>query len=161
MNHVATFLHLPRHLTCLERVIKWLDSVTPDMRKQIRTLEIEIHYSDSSTAKAYIGFLDDLHSRLSDDATVIYRPSPTSRPYQTHSFGVLWGLGKILHDRDASRLPRFEHPNWILPDRYTTGHAADVWAHGFIPLYFNRSRGHCRRPSLTFGPGLGWFGKKA
>lgn len=139
----------------LERAAQWLDAIGAEAREQIRSFEIDVHMDDAqpfSARTAYGRFMDDLHARLSDEATVVYRPGP-----RCHNAAVLWDLGKIFYDRDPARVPRFEHPRWSVE-----GGNGSVWAvpkHRFYPQYYSSTKYRVARPSLTFGPGQGFFGE--
>ena len=142
--------------SCLKRVTKWLDVIGAEARRQIRSLEIEVHDDNAhlmSPRTAYGAFINDLHARLSEEATVVYRPGP-----RCHNAGVLWELGKIFYDKDLARVPKFEHPHWSVRGwKYWRG---SVWAlprDWFLPL---PTKSRVARPSLTFGPGLGFFGEQ-
>lgn len=129
------------------------------MQKQIRTLEVDLQCDKSTDLEAYTWFVDNLHARLSDKATVLYRPI-----WQTaarHDVAFLWRIGKILHTRDPRRVPRFEHPNWSIQGSPTPGNDANIWASARNPLVYTPKTSHAKRPSLTFGPDRGWFGRDA
>ena len=132
------------------------------MQKQIRTLEVDLQCEPSAVSTdlyAYIWVVDNLHAKLSEKATVIYRPISQMRA--RHDVSVLWGIGKVLHVRDPRRVPRFEHPNWSIRDSHTPGNDADVWAFARNPLAYTPKKRDVDRPSLTFGPDKGWFGREA
>ena len=119
---------------------------------QIRSLEIEVYIGNAHPTfarTAYGPFIDDLHAKLSDESTVVYRPGP-----RCHNAAVLWELGMVFYDRNTARVPKFEHPCWFVP-----GWNGSVWAvpgSSFIP---SSTKYRVARPSLTFGPGLGFFGE--
>ena len=149
-SRIATQLRLWRSRTSLNRVIEWLDFLGKDIRKQIRTIEIELHCDDVATVKTYAGFIDDLHARLSDEATVVYRTVS-----QAQGFAMLFELGRIFHARNPARVLHFEHPNWSVIRNH-----AGLWALTLRDFVYVRTRYRVPGPSLTFGPGLGWFGTK-
>ena len=137
--------------SCLKRVMKWLDAIGVEARMQIRSLEIDVHDSNAywtSTGTEFKSFISDLHARLSDEATVVYRPSP-----RCHNARILWELGKVFYDKDPTHVPKFEHPHWIVD-----GWNGSVWAfpsYLFVPV---STKYRVARPSLTFESGLGFFG---
>ena len=140
--------------SCLKRVTKWLDAIGAHARKEIRFVQVEVHCNNDNPATArtaYESFIDSLHARLSDDATVVYRPGP-----KCHNAAVLWELGEIFYDRDPTRVPGFSHPGWVCSGFDGNG---NVWAIGRAWFVSVPLKQPLARPSLTFGPGLGWFGE--
>ncbi len=141
------WLHcLQREKSCIERVKRWLDAIGPQARKEIRRLEIKIHCEDQTTVKSFARFMDEIHARLPDEATVVYRAVPEKMAKL-----ILWELGKVFYDRDHTRGMVFQSPRWTFGDRRVMGG-------------LNRSQGQyfpnrhdTQRVSLTFGPGMGWF----
>ena len=148
-SRIAEQLRLWRPRICLDRVKRWLDFLGKDTREQIRTIEIELHRDDLTTVETYAGFIDDVHARLSDDATVVYRTVSRAR-----GFAMLFELGRIFQARNPARVLHFEHPNWSLRNN------TNVWASTLQDFVYTRTRYRVPGPSLTFGPRLGWFGRK-
>ena len=148
-----------RHSRCLKKLLDWLDTIGTDTQKEIRTLEIDLQCDASTDMYTYTWFVDNLHAKLSDKATVIYRP--ISKMRARHDVAFLYGIGKVLHAWDRKRVPRFEHPNWSIRDSHTPGTDADVWASARNPLVYTPKKVNVERPSLTFGPDKGWFGGEA
>lgn len=146
---IAEQLRLWRPRTCLDRVKGWLNFLGEDTRKQIRTIEIELHYDDQTTVKTYAGFIDDVHASLSDDATVVYRT--VSQP---QGLAMLFELGRIFQARNPAGVLHFEQSNWSIRNNTNVG-ASTIY--NFV---YTRTRYRVPRPSLTFGPRLGWFGRK-
>ena len=146
----AEQLRLWRSRTRLTRVIEWLDILGEDTRKQIRTIEIELRCHDGATVRKYARFIPDLHARLSDEATVVYRTVS-----QAQGFAMLLELGRMFHARHPARVLPFEHPNWSIIN-------GTIWwlctLHNFV---YTWTAYPVPGPSLTFGPRLGWFGRKA
>ena len=139
--------------SCPKRVTKWLDAIGAEARTQIRSLEFQVHDDKAhlmTTRTAYGTFIGDLHARLSDEATVVYRPGP-----RCHNAAVLWQLGKIFYDKDPARVPEFEHPHWAV-----SGWNGSVWAVPRTSFRPGWTKYRVARPSLTFGPGLGFFGER-
>ena len=147
-----------RRSRCLVQVLDWLDTIGMDMQKQIRTLEIDLQCDKSTDLESYTWFVDNLHAKLSDKATVVYRPILQKRGRQ--DVAVLWGIGKIMYTRDPKRVPQFEHQNWSIRGSPAPGNDAEVWAGAKIPLVYAPKTSHPNRPSLTFGPDKGWFGRE-
>lgn len=148
LSNLAVWLRLWQGKTCLQRATRWLDAIGAEARKQIRTLEVEVHCEGAASAKDYTEIIDHLHSRLSDEATVVYRSA--SRKFDVL---ILYDLGAVFYERDPARVPQFEQ---------------DVWTSATIPWTTTRSllfrlptRYRGPRPTLTFGPGLGWFGNRS
>ena len=143
----------------MKRMISWLDAVGPDMRKEIRNLDIELQCYESVDVTAYSCFIDDLHGRLSDDATVTYRPVAAS---PMNGLEVLYKLGRVFYGRDPGQVPRFEYPAWANPLRAPPGDEDNIWY--YLNPYFLGSpprRRNVEVLSLTFEPGAGWFGGKS
>ena len=153
-----------RYSRCFRKVFEWLNTIGVEMQLEIRTLEIDLQCDTSADMKAYIWFVDNLHARLSEEATVIYRP--TSQMRARHEVAHLWYIGKVLHSRDRNRVPQLEHPNWSINpdwsirDLDTLETAANIWANTKNPLVYTPKKVNVDRPSLTFRPNEGWFGKK-
>lgn len=134
MSHQTT----KRHYTCLERLSRWVDAIGVDMQQQIRTPVFSMICGDSPKVTVYTRFIEDLHARLSDRATVIYRGWGISL---REEHAVLSELADVFQDRDTMRKPRFEHATLPVGQEYVSS---------------------CDRgPSLTFGPGAGWFGRNS
>ena len=150
-----------RQSRCLLKVLNWLDFIGGEMSAQIRILELDLQCDTSADLETYIWFIDNLHAKLSEKATVTYRPISQMRA--RHDVAFMWGIGKELHGRDTRRVPRFEHPNWSIRTKMTTQRngGVGVWAWGRSPLAYTPKKANVDRPSLTFGPDQGWFGKKA
>lgn len=148
-SRIAEQLRLWRPGTCLDRVKRWLDFLGKDTREQIRTIEIELHCDDQTTVKTYAGFIDDVHARLSDEATVVYRTGSRVR-----GLAMLFELGRIFQARNPARVLHFEHPNWSIRNN------TNVWALTLQDFVYTRTRDRVPGPSLTFRPRLGWFGRK-
>ena len=137
--------------TCLERVIGWLDAIGPQARKQIRKIEIELHCDDLREMGNYAPFVHDLHARLPDEATVVYR---SASRYLDQQVLLLKELGKKLFSGDPIRLARLGAAHWF---RKRGG--ASPWEVYLFQLYDEHGRRREEEgPSLTFGPGQGWFG---
>ncbi len=152
LQHVtAWFRPLLGRKTCLERVMRWLDAIGVEARKQIRTLEVDLHMEDPTYVKIYARFMVDLHARLSDEATVVYWSVSQKR-----HFADLWALGNTFYDRDPSRLLRFEYPGRALGPLLDRSAIVWTWTEAQVLDYPIKRRDP--RSSLTFGPGLGWFG---
>ena len=147
-----------RESTCLVKVLNWFDTIGVDMQKQIRTLEINLQCETSLDLYTYVWFVDSLHEKLSDKATVIYRPISQKRA--RHDVSFLWFIGKILHVREPRRVPQFEHPNWSIRGSQGPGNDADVWSWTRNPLVYRPKKRDVDRPTLTFGPDEGWFGRE-
>lgn len=94
---------------------------------------IELHCDDQTTVKTYEGFIDDVHARLSDEAAVVYRT--VSQP-QGHA--MVFELVRIFRARKPVR----------------------VRASTLQDIVYTRTGYRVPGPSLTFGPRLGWFGRK-
>lgn len=141
---------------CFGKMFEWLDTLGVEMQLQIQTLEINLQCDRSADRKAYIWFVDNLHARLSDSATVVYRPISQMRA--RHDVACLWGIGKALYGRNPMRAPRYEHPNWVIRDPQSPENAGNVWASARNPLVYTPKKANVDRPSLTFGPDQGWFG---
>ena len=150
LERLAEWVGLWRHTTCLDRTTRWLDAIGGQTLKQIRILEIEVHPWSATGWRAYVRFIDDLHARLSDETTLVYRS--TARGFE--ALDTLWALGKMFYDRDPSRVPQFEYPGWY-PGLIPTGLFLAGITPGICPPLPSRRLGS--RPSLIFGPGLGWF----
>ena len=148
-SRIAEQLRLWRPGTCLDRVIRWLDFLGKDIRKQIRTIEIELHCDDQTTVKTYAGFIDDVHARLSDEATVVYRT--VSEP---QGLAMLFELSGIFQARNPAGVLHFEQSNWSIRNNTNVG-ASTIY--NFV---YTWTKYRVPRPSLTFGPRLGWFGRK-
>ncbi len=141
--------HQRREKSCLERVIRWLDTIGAEARREIRSLEVEVHCDDLTTAKKFVPFVDDLHAKLSDEATVVYR-AVSREEYDTL---VLRDLGHVFYLRDPTHVPLLEHPEW------TTRNDANPWTFQ-IQYLSKRDRKRAPRPRMTFKAGLGWFGNQ-
>ena len=148
-SRIAEQLRLWRPGTCLDRVKRWLDFLGKDIRKQIRTIEIQLHCDDPTTVKTYAAFIDDVHARLSDEATVVYRT--VSQP---QGLAMLSELGRIFQARNPGRVLHFEQSNWSIRNN------TNVSASTLYNFVYTETRYRVPGPSLTFGPGLGWFGSK-
>ena len=147
---------------CLKKMLAWFDIIGVEMQKQIRTLEIDLQCDKSTDLHAYIWFVDTVHAKLSDKATVIYRPISQMRA--RHDVAFLWGIGRTLHVRDPRRVPQYEHPNWSIRGSHSPeNEAGPLGTLGYAknPLAYTPKRANADRPSLTFGPGEGWFGHEA
>ena len=164
-----------RQSGCTKKVFAWLDAIGM-MQKEIRTLEIDLqcpfHIHEAAANRVlvqeYLLFIDRLHARLSntnknDDATTTttYR-TVTARHRPIDGVGVLWALGKTIHDRDPTHIatvPWFEIPAWIVPvvrvgwpwSRYQ----GDIWAPSRVYFREHEKRRRVGEPSLTFWPGAG------
>ena len=149
LSRIAEQLRLWRPRTCLDRVKRWLDFLGEDTRRQIRKIEIELHCDGLATVETYAGFIDDVHARLSDEATVYYQTVSCAR-----GFAMLFELGRIFQARNPARVLHFKHPNWSLWNN------TNVWASTLQDFVYTPTRYRVPGPSLTFGPRLGWFGKK-
>lgn len=148
-SRIAEQLRLWRPRTCLDRVKGWLDFLGEDTRKQIRTIEIELHCDDLTSVKTYAAFIDDVHARLSDEATVVYRT--VSQP---QGLAMLFELGRIFQARNPARVLHFEQSNWSIRNN------TNVWASTLYNFVYTWTRYRVPGPSLTFGPRLGWFGRE-
>ena len=136
--------------SCLKRLTKLLDTIGAEARTQIRSLEIDVHDDYAHLRTAYGTLIGDLHARLSDEATIVYRPGP-----KCLNAAILWDVGNVFYDKDPARVPKFEHPYWA-----ERGQNGSVWAFPrtwFLPIW---TKYRVARPSLTFGPGLGFFGQQ-
>ena len=155
--HWKALLGSRRHNKCMERVFSWLDAIGADMRKEIRTLDIELQCYESVSVEAYSYFVDDLHDRLSDTATVAYRSVST---HPMNGLAVLWGLGKAFYERDHGQVPRLEYPAWAVPRIHSwNGDDDNIWNTSQSPFSgYPPRRRSVEVPSLTFEPGAGWFG---
>lgn len=131
MSHQTT----KRHPTCLEMWFRWFDAIGVDMQKQIRTLDFSLTCFDSA-CQTYVRFIEDLHPRLSDRATVIYRGLSICPPKER---ALLSGLADAFQNRDTTRAPHLDFPTLPVGQEYVRTRDLD--------------------PSLTFGPGAGWFGR--
>lgn len=140
-----------RKKNCLQRVTRWLDAIGAEARKEIRSLEVEVHCDDSTTVKNLTAFVDDFHAKLSDEATVVYR----AVSYAEYDTMALWDLGNVFYGRDSTHVPLLEHPEWT-----ASGDDANIWLWTDIQVQHLPNRKSGPRPSLTFGPGLGWFGNQ-
>ncbi len=127
--------------------MKWMDTIGADARSQIRNLNVMIYNDDLTAVKLFVRFVERLHAKFSDEATVVYRVLPTKKDALQ-----LWELGKVFSFRHPSRVPLFENPRWVgvmdMSDTWT-------WSRAYALSYPTRNR--AARPRLTFGPGLGWF----
>ena len=149
---------MKQHSKCLKKMLNWLGTIGVEMQKQIRTLEINLQCDPTSDLGTYIWFVDNLHSMLSDhQATVIYRPISQMRA--RHDVAFLWGIGKVLQVGNPGRVPQLEHPNWSVRGSPASGNEADVWTWARNPLAYTPRKPNAERPSLTFGPDEGWFGR--
>ena len=141
-----------REKSCLERVIRWLDAIGAEARREIRSLEVEVQCDDPTAAEKITPFMDDLHAKLSDKATVVYRAA-SRQEYDTL---VLWYLGKVFYGRDPTHAPLLVHPEWK-----ASGDDANIWLWTNFQMHRDcPNRKRAPRPSLTFEPGLGWFGNR-
>lgn len=122
---------------------RWLDAIGPQARREIRRLEIKIHCKDQTTVKSFARFIDELHARLPDEATVVYRVVP-----EKIAKLILWKLGKVFYERHPTRGMVFESPRW---DRRGMG-ILNISQGQYFP-----NRHNAQRVSLTFGPRMGWF----
>ena len=157
--HIWQDPEMKRESRCLKKVLAWFDTIGVKMQKQIQTLEIDLKCDRQTDLYAYIWFVDTLHAKLSDKATVIYRP--ISRMRARHDVSFLWGIGRNLHVRDPRRVPQYEHPNWSLRGSLSPGTGASTMGtlgYARNPLDYTPKKNNVDRPSLTFGPGEGWFG---
>ena len=147
---LAKRLHLSEHRTSQERVTGWLDAIGEQARRQIRRVEMEIECGKDArlTAEYYAPFIDELHARLPDEATVVYRALGSER----RQLKLLWELGKIFHGRDARRTPLLEYHRFSMDMQ-----GATLWVSTWIQHEIDLE-GLYARPSLKFGPGQGWFG---
>ena len=156
---------MKRQSRCLKKVLDWFDTIGVDMQKQVRAIEINLKCEKniSTDMKTYVWFVDNLHAKLSDQATVIYRPISQLRA--KHDISFLYGIGKVIHVRDPSRGPQMDHPNWSIRGSPTPGNDADndggIWAWARNPLVYTPKKRCVERPSLTFWPDQGWFGREA
>ena len=157
-EHIGLWDYLAAWI-CLQqprnRVARWLDAIGKEARRQIRTLEIQVHYTEGEEIKTYARFMGDIHKRLPDEATVVYRCASSKYAAET-----LFELGKIFYDRDPGPIPHFEHrlvaTEWSHGNLWATMSNTPHWLRYQLLRLPVRNRGS--RPSLTFGPGLGWFG---
>lgn len=133
-NRVMSHQKTKRHHTCLEMWFRWFTTIGVDMQKQIRTLKFGLTCCDLENVMAYTRFIEDLHARLSDRATVIYRGTSINSLTER---AILSGLADIFQARGNKRAPHLEYP--VAPVGQWTDRPVN--------------------PVLTFGPGLGWFGK--
>lgn len=157
LSHLKAWFGMKNHGECMERIFTWLDIIRKDMRKEIRTLKIELQCHEAVSVDEYLCFMDDLHARLSDRATVIYRPMAAS---PMTGVTALWKLGKAFYDRDHMRIPRFEYLAWAVPFNQAVLRYSTIWACSSVPLVKAPKRRAVGVPSLIFGPGAGWFGGK-
>ena len=147
LSRFYAWLHYPRReKSCIERVKRWLDAIGPQARKEIRRLEIKIHCEDRATAKSFARFIAELHARLPDEATVVYRAVPQNIAKLT-----LWELYKVFYERDPTLEMVFKSPMW------TVGDHRSMWLAKVSQGQYFPNPHDVQRVSLTFGPGLGWF----
>lgn len=129
-NNVTSHPNTEPYHALLAKVLRWLDNIGVDMQEQIRTVEFRLLRCGSANVTAYTRFIEAVHAKISDQATIIYRGSGTRR---REEYALLSGLADVFGAQKSMRAPQIEHPE--LP--------VDHWD----------LRSHAS--SLTFWPGAG------
>lgn len=134
----ACYLRYPKDRSnILGPLLKWLDTIGITGRTNIRHLRFRVD-------RCYIRreVMNEVHRKLLDEATVIweaevvhfYQSGPTE----------LWAIGKAYKNENPKKLPIFE-----------------TYGHQRFSTFEDRPYVEAlRHSSLTFTPGMGWFGKE-
>ena len=134
----ACYLRYPKDWTnMLGPLLEWLDTIGTTGRTNIRHLRFRV---DKSYIRRKV--MNEVHRELLDEATVIWE-AELEHVDQSGAM-ELWAVGKAFKDDNPNKLPVFE-----------------TYGHQRFSTFENRPYwGALRQSSLTFSPGMGWFGKE-
>jgi hypothetical protein len=131
-HRFACYLIDPTYFSrALTPLLKWLDHIGEVGRANIRYLRFR---ADRANSRARV--MSRLHRELSDKATVIWEADP-----EKYTDRDLWFVGRSYRQRNPNKLPVFE----------TNGHQR-------FSTFDSAPSGNLRGSTLTFYPGMGWFG---
>ena len=141
------FVLFVEHGGCFLAILLWLQNIGDIGRRNIRYLHIRYYTRCCTPDKV---FMDRIHEKLSDQATVVYIPEvPES----------LWRIGQRYYIRNPAKVPLFridgENPEGTLfADEQVTDYRVRPNFH-----HFSRHDTWLDY-SMVFYPGMSWFGPR-
>ncbi len=136
------------HSGCFIAINRWLDNIGYIGRQNIR--DLRIHFGGKCIAED-ICWMSEIHTRLSDQATVVYFPKRAKS---------LWKIGRRYYRKNPQKVPLFKiHGLETMPellqwaDKETRDYANPPLWRELAP------HNHRLLYSMQFKPGGGWFGQ--